>query len=99
MYTSNEELLREGECSHFNCIEEMGHEGLHSGEYYRDRNYCLCCGNRAEYYGSCSVDSNGIRKICDKEVCVLCLEGGCPNCNSQNLAQPAGEYHQGCGHA
>ena len=60
-------------------------------------NYCLCCGNRTEYYGFCSLGSNGTRKICDKEVCVLCLEGGCPNCNGQKLAQPAGEYHKGCG--
>lgn len=63
-----------------------------------DRNYCLCCGSRSEYYGTCSLDSTGIRRICDKEVCVLCLEGGCSNCNGQKLAQPAGEWHEGCGH-
>ncbi len=34
MYASNEELLREGECGHSNCIEDAGHKGLHSFELF-----------------------------------------------------------------
>ena len=75
----------------------MGHEGLHSGEYYRDRNYCLCCGARAEHYGSGSVSDAGIAKYCSNEVCVFCLEGGC-SCFGSRLAQPSSQWHEGCGH-
>ena len=67
-------------------------------DFVNGRNYCLCCGNRAEYYGFASMDSTGITKSCSKEVCVRCLEGACPNCFDSKLGQPAGEYHQDCGH-
>jgi hypothetical protein len=67
-------------------------------EFVNNRNYCLCCGSRAEQYGSGSIDSKGIIKSCSKEVCVFCLESGCPNCFSSKLARPASEWHEGCGH-
>ena len=60
------------------------------------RNYCLCCGARAEHYGSGSVSDAGIAKYCSKEVCVFCLEGG-GSCFGSRLAQSAGEWHEGCG--
>ena len=65
-------------------------------------NYCLCCGNRAEYYGSASMDSTGVTESCSKEVCVMCLEGGCrgkddKGCYGSRLAQPANEEHYNCG--
>ena len=59
-------------------------------------NYCLCCGNRVGQYGFGAIDSTGITKSCSKEVCVFCLEGGC-SCFGSNLAQPASEWHEGCG--
>ena len=72
------------------------------GTYSNGRNYCLCCGARAEPYGWASIDSDGSSKSCSKEVCVMCLESGCKGkdgkgCFGSKLAQPAYEYHDGCG--
>ncbi|KKL76290.1 hypothetical protein LCGC14_2046410 [marine sediment metagenome] len=73
-------------------------------DYANGPNTCMCCGARAEYYGSCSIDTSGIRMICDKEVCVLCLESSCrgadgKGCYGYKLRDKASEYHQGCGHS
>lgn len=59
-------------------------------------NWCKCCGNRTEMYGTCSIghhrDEQGrlIQETSDdsREVCVLCLEGGC-GCGGSNLAREA----------
>ena len=40
MYASNEELLREGECGHSNCIEDAGHKGPHSFELFPPMTTC-----------------------------------------------------------
>ncbi len=60
-------------------------------------NFCLCCGRSAEHYGWASVGTDG-SKSCSKEVCVICLETGCPNCYGAKLSEPPSEWHDGCGH-
>lgn len=55
-------------------------------------NWCKCCGGSTTMYGTCSIsqhhDEQGrlIQKTSDdsREVCVLCLEGGC-RCGGNNL--------------
>jgi hypothetical protein len=66
-------------------------------EVENGRNYCLCCGNRAESYGWASVGTDGT-KSCSKEVCVSCLESGCPDCYGSKLAQTPYEWHERCEH-
>jgi len=62
-------------------------------------NKCLCCAERgiasyAEMYGT--GDSSGFD--CSSEVCVICLESGCP-CGGRRLEKMPNEVHIGCNHS
>lgn len=68
-----------------------------------DRNYCLCCGQLAQHYGSGWMGTGGSGS-CTEEVCVFCLESGCwgkdgKGCFGYRLAQPPAEIHDNCTHA
>lgn len=70
---------------------------------YNGGNYCLCCGQPASHYGSGWMGDTGSGS-CSREVCVICLEGTCwgkdgKGCFGNNLARPAAEIHENCGHA
>jgi hypothetical protein len=64
-------------------------------------NTCKCCGRIAQHYGSGGVgqDKDGKQTSwsCTREVCVTCLEGGCP-CGGGDLRWPAAEVHDNCWH-
>jgi len=60
-------------------------------------NRCNCCGQLAEQYGAGWAGTGGSGS-CSREVCVLCLEGGC-KCYGNDLARPAAEIHDNCEHA
>lgn len=62
-----------------------------------NRNYCLCCGQLAQQYGSgwASTDGSG---SCSREVCVSCLEGGHIGCHGNKLACKPMEIHENCEH-
>lgn len=59
-------------------------------------NVCLCCFGPTEYYGHGWMGTSGSGS-CSKEVCVLCLEGGC-KCCGRKLKEPAAEEHWNCEH-
>lgn len=61
-----------------------------------ESNRCKCCGQVAQHYGTGWMGTGGSGS-CTREVCVLCLEGGCKCCGS-DLKRPAAEIHDNCQH-
>lgn len=73
---------------------------------YNSENLCLCCGQRAQFYGSgwITQKADGTQESgdCSREVCVICLESGCwgkdgKGCFGNSLTRPAAESHINCG--